>query len=79
MAFFTLLFSESLLDEVNALSLLEEKVKSFEKMVYLWLKAVFSTLQKQGMKVETASMPIHQHVPQHLSPKKSQNNASEAH
>ena len=35
MAFFTLLFSESLLDEVNALSFLEEKVKSFEKMVNL--------------------------------------------
>ena len=35
MAFFTLLFSESLLDEVNAFSLLEEKVKSFEKMVFL--------------------------------------------
>ena len=45
MAFFTLLFSESL-DEVNALSFLEEKVKSFEKMVNLWIKSSLQYLTK---------------------------------
>ena len=46
MAFFTLHFSESLLDEVNVLSFLEEKVKSFEKMVNLWIKSSLQYLTK---------------------------------
>ena len=45
MAFFTLLFSESSLDEVNVL-IFGRKSKSFENMVNLWIKSSLQYLTK---------------------------------